>query len=315
MTEGYLLLASGPARFAQMARNAAASLRVMDPARRICLVHDQFYQPEGVDAQLFDDYSLLPDHPFYPGFMNKIRLHGASPYRRTMFVDADCLLVKPDIDTYWQAAAQRPFGITGRRQTRGEWKGSEVSRLLDQEDAPYLVRMNSGVFCFDDTPDSAAFFEGLNDFYRRRHHALGVGLHRGKPAQTDEIYIGLWMGLCGMDSCVSHVGRDRWMNSTWRAFGLAVDPVAGTSRLCKPTRSIAGIPNPIAGWETLSPSLVHFVGLKPAGAYARLSQHYMQAVSGSSRSSAHPSRGRRTGFRQALLTAARIGRNPLHNSG
>lgn len=315
MTEGYLLLASGPARYAEMARNAAASLRVMDPARRICLVHDQHFQPDGVDARLFDDFSLLPDHPFYPGFMNKIRLHGTSPYSRTMFVDADCLLVKRDIDTHWDNAAARPFGITGRRQVRGEWKGSEVSRLLAQEGAPYLVRMNSGVFCFDDTTASADFFAGLNDFYRRRHHALGVGLHRGRPTQTDEIYIGLWMGLCGMDSCVDNTARDRWMNSTWRAFDVAVDAEAGTSRIRKPTRSIAGIPNPVAGWETLSPSLVHFVGLKPRATYARLARHFMEVATGSCRSSPHLDRGRRTAFRQALLTAARIGRSPLRSSG
>ena len=153
--EGYLILATGPARYIAMARSLAASIRVMDTsARRICLVHDENFRPAPGDTRYFDDYAVLENDPLYPGFMNKIRLFPTSPYRRTMFVDADCLLVKPDISTYWTMAAAMPFAITGGRRTSGEWKGADVAQLLAQEGAPYLVQMNSGVFCFDNSPAS-----------------------------------------------------------------------------------------------------------------------------------------------------------------
>lgn len=276
MDEGYLILATGPARYLGMARNLAASLRTMDGTRRVCLVHDEHFRPDALDARLFDDYALLPDDPLYPGFMAKIRLFPTTPYRRTMFVDADCLLMKRDIGTYWDMTRPFPFAITGGRRTKGEWKGADIAQLLQQEGAPYLVQMNSGVFCFDQSREAAEFFEGLDGFYRRRREKLGVGLHRGRPAQTDEIYIGLWMGLNGLDSCGGRVGENSWMVSTWRAFGMTLDPERSVSVLRKPRRSIAGIPTPLGGWDRISPSFVHFVGLKPARLYERMAAHFRE---------------------------------------
>ena len=274
--EGYLILASGPPQYLAMARNLAASLRVMDGTRPVCLVHDEFAEFIDRDAKLFDDRTILRDHPLYPGFMNKIRLFGTSPYERTMFVDADCLLLKRDIEIYWNDARSSPFAITGGRRTSGEWKGADIATLLRQEGAPYLVQMNSGVFCFDRSSQAAQFFEGLNDFYLRRRDKLGVGLHRGKPAQTDEIYIGLWMGLNGLDSCGGQAHGNSWMVSTWRAFWPKFDPEQGISLLCKPRHSLAGIPNPLTGWDRLSPTFVHFIKLKPRRHYRQLSEYFQQ---------------------------------------
>lgn len=284
--EGYLILATGHPRYIDMARNLAASLRVMDGKRRICLVHDENAKIEANDARFFDDYAILTDDVLYPGFMNKIRLYPTSPYDRTMFVDADCLLMKRDVDVYWDMARPFAFAITGGRRTSGEWKGADVASLLAQEGAPYLIQMNSGVFCFERSPAAAAFFEGLNDFYLRRRDKLGVGLHRGKPAQTDEIYIGLWMGLNGLDSCGPRLDQNSWMVSTWRAFWYQLDPERGISVLRKPKRSFAGIPNPIAGWDRLSPSFVHFVGLKPRSHYERWSKWFVSRLPSSKQSSA-----------------------------
>ena len=272
--EGYLILATGPSKYIEMARNLAASIRVRDPLRRICLVHDEHISLDQADGDLFDDRALLQDNALYPGFMNKIRLCPLSPYDRTMFIDADCLIAKSDIDTYWSSSQPHSFAITGRRRTRGEWKGADVAQLLEQEGAPYLIQMNSGVFCFDKSEAATTFFAGLNDFYLRRRDFLGVGLHRGRPAQTDEIYIGLWMGLNGMESTPGRIGANTWMNSTWRAFGISIDDENATSIMRKPLRSTFGIPNPLLGWEYLSPTVVHFVGLKPTGIYQRSATYY-----------------------------------------
>ena len=57
----------------------------------------------------------------------------------------------------------------------------------------------------------------------RSDHALGIGLHRGKPAQTDEIYLGLWMGLNGLDSVGNGIGHETWMTSSWRAFACGLE--------------------------------------------------------------------------------------------
>ena len=276
--EGYLLLATGPAKYIDMARNLAASLRVMDGTRRICLVHDEDARFDASDLRYFDDYAVLANDELYPGFMNKIRLFGTSPYQRAMFVDADCLLMKRDIETYWTMARPHFFCITGDRRVAGEWKGADIATMLAQEGAPYLIHMNSGVFSFDDSPEAQSFFEGLNDFYLRRRHMLGIGQHRGARAQTDELYIGIWMGLSGLDSNSHKIGQNSWMVSTWRAFWMTLDPEHGVSVLRKPKIYIRGIPNPIGGWDRLSPSFVHFVGLKPHGPYQRLSRYFRAKI-------------------------------------
>lgn len=281
--EGYLILAMGPPRYLEMARALAASIRIMDGTRRICLVHDEAMALAADDGLFFDDTALLSDDPVYPGFMNKIRLYPTSPYKRTMFVDADCLLMKTDIDRYWDMARGKFFAITGERRTRGEWKGADIASLLQQEGAPYLVQMNSGVFCFEKCPEADVFFAGLNDFFLRRREHLGVGLHRGKPAQTDEIYIGLWMGMNGLDSTGPRSDENSWMVSTWRAFGMRLDPDRGIAVMRKPRQSFKGVPHPFGGWDRISPSFVHFVGLKPRRQYEALCAHFIALVRGAGR--------------------------------
>lgn len=279
MLEGYLLLATGPEKYADMARNAAASIRVMDGKRRICLVHDERHVSLDDDALLFDSKSLMISDVLYPHVMNKIRLFEYSPFERTMFVDADCLLTKRDIQRWWDDCASNPVSFVGRKRTEGEWKGLDVAAIIRQEDAPYLAQINSGVFCFDNSKSSREFFSGLNHYYMRRHRELAVALHRGVPDQTDELYIGLWLGLNGMSVTKHQDGYDTWSNSTWRGFGFRFDPASGTSHFFKPTRNTFGIPNPVLGFERLSPTFAHFVGLKPVRIYERLSSHFRaQAV-------------------------------------
>jgi hypothetical protein len=59
---------------------------------------------------------------------------------------------------------------------------------------------------------------------------------------------------------------------------MTLDPAGGRSVIRKPRRSIAGVPNPIGGWDRLSPSFVHFIGLKPAAAYQRLAAYFRGRV-------------------------------------
>ena len=39
-TQGYITLATGPQEYLEMAANLAASIKVMNSARPVCLVHD-----------------------------------------------------------------------------------------------------------------------------------------------------------------------------------------------------------------------------------------------------------------------------------
>jgi len=278
LAQGYLILALGPRQYVDMAVNLAASIKVMDPSRGICLVHDDGASLPSEVPEVFSHTAALPRDDRYPGVMSKLRIFDVSPFRETMFVDADCLMVKRDIDRYWQNARRNFFSITGEKKTSGNWKGVDVEMLLRQEQAPYLVQMNSGVFYFDKSPESESFFRGLNEFYLRRKDFLGVGLHRGKPAQTDEIYIGIYMGLNGLDGRYgARFGSDSWMVSTYRGLFIDFDPEREHSVIYKPR----GHPlNPLAGWDRLSPTFAHFIGLKPRRLYQKLSAQFRLAALG-----------------------------------
>ncbi len=271
-SQGYLILAMGAPKYLDMAAELAISIRVMDPGRRICMVHDENAILTAEHRIIFDDFSLLPVDAEYPGFMCKIRVFDVTPYAETMVIDADCLMVKHDIDRYWDLARQRFFSITGDTITSGAWKGIDVAATLAREGAPYLVQMNSGVFYFDGSDKSRAFFAGLNRYYLERKHVLGIGLHRGQPAQTDELYLGLYMGLSDLDAAnMRRTDENSWMVSTWRAVVWSIDPAAGRCVMYKPR----GNPlNPLHGWDRLSPTLAHFIGLKPRRLYNRLCAHF-----------------------------------------
>jgi hypothetical protein len=272
--QGYIVLALGPEHYVAMAANLAASIKVMDPSRKLCLVHDQDMKIPSKYAPLFDDTVGLPMDPLYPHVMNKLRLFDVSPYEQTMFIDADCLLVKRDVDVYWRAAATRSFSVTGGKKYSGEWKGVQVEDVLRQEGADYLVSMNAGVFYFDKSEESRMFFKELNDFYLRRREYLNISIYGGVRTQTDELYLGVFMGLNHMDcDNVNNIGNNSWMVSTWRSVYCNFNPDMDVSNIYKVTGTkFRIIPT---GVSKLSPTFAHFIGLKPRSTYNRLANYFI----------------------------------------
>jgi hypothetical protein len=193
-----------------------------------------------------------------------------------MFVDADCLLVKRDIDHYWQAAATRPFSITGGKRTSGEWKGIQIEDVLQQEGAPYLIQMNAGVFYFDKSAGARQFFNELEAFYLDRMERLNITNYKGPQSQSFELYLGIFMGLKGMDSDnVENTDGNSWMVSTWRAFYCDFD-TEGKSVIYKAGGFVLGLPFLPSTVTKLSPTIAHFIGLKPRRVYERVARQFRE---------------------------------------
>lgn len=271
MTQGYITLALGDPAYYTMAENLAASIKVMDPDRPICLVHDQdaVLSPEAL--WLFDHLIPLPADPDYPTVVNKFKLFALSPYDRSMFVDADCLMVKRDIDRYWALGAGSIFTIPGAIRRDGEWKGRQIPDLMREEGVDHIVQVNAGVFCFDKSDACRDFFDGLNRFYRERKHALAVNTHRGRRKYSDEMFLSIYMAKIGMRPWQRDQSqRDSWMVTTYRSLVLRMNPRSQTALIVKPTGYLFGIAVLPTGFTRLSPTFAHFVGLKPAATYARL---------------------------------------------
>jgi len=268
--QGYIVLATGSPRYVEMAVNLAASLRVMDPGRGTCLVCERGLEPTGAEAALFEHVIAMEGDARFPHVMNKIRVFDLSPYESTMFVDADCLLAKDDVDEWWRACETRPFSVTGGPKREGEWKGVEVSDLLRAQGLDYLIQMNAGVFHFTKSPEGRAFFAGLEAFYLDKMQELAVTNYKGPNSQSFELYLGLYMGKLGMDCAnVGNRGENSWMVSTWRAVWFDIAPEQGRCTIWKGAGHLWGLPIPTRV-DRLSPTFPHFVALKPRGLYDRL---------------------------------------------
>ena len=191
-----------------------------------------------------------------------------------MFVDADCLLVKTDIDHYWRAAATRPFSITGGKRSHGEWKGIRIEEVLKQEGAEYLIQMNAGVFYFDKSEGAREFFSSLEKYYLDRMEHLSITNYKGPQSQSFERYLGVFMGLRGMDSGnIPNIDGNSWMVSTWRTLYCDFN-TKGRSVIYKPGGFIRDLPFLPTSVTRLSPTFAHFIGLKPRRVYDRVAREF-----------------------------------------
>jgi hypothetical protein len=279
MTEGYIVLATGHVKYITMAANLAASIRVLDPTRRVCLIHDEGAEIPAADRPFFHDCVGLPRDDRYPHVMNKIRVFDYTPYDSTMFVDADCLLAKSDADHWWQVCSTRPFSVTGAPKRAGEWKGVEVADVLAMEGIEYLIQMNAGIFHFDKSPAARAFFQEFEAYYLERMERLSITNYKGPKSQSFELYLGLFMGSKRMDvENVANIGNNSWMVSTWRAVHCDIVPQTGRCIIWKGANHLFGMPFLPRHVARLSPTFPHFIGLKPRRLYARLAAHFRAAA-------------------------------------
>lgn len=257
--QGYQIIAVGPARYLALAAACAASLRLFDGTRPIQLVTDRdtAQLAESGYGHLFDDVTPAPTGPAVAGPIIKLQAYACAIYDETMFVDADCLLLKRDIDTYWsRLSADYAATLPGQWRSEGAWYGTDIAEMCRLAGIVRLVQMNSGTIYFKRGPVGQSLFTTAQDLFDRlgnftRH------IHGGTGA-PDEPYLAMAMGVLGLDP---HPMRDAqcnsWMTATMNSLEVHVDATSGHPALVKRHR-------------TLSPSLCHFTNLFPRDAYERV---------------------------------------------
>ena len=268
MSQGYITLATGPRQYLEMAINLLLSLKHNDPKREVCLVIDE-------GSQLPTEYQALVQHVAYlspkngfHGCLNKLRLHELSPFDETMFVDADCLLVKSDMDRHWQKFSCDGFNIAGGKVTNGKWYSFNVSDVLRTLGIPYMVKMNSGVFYFRKGELSNRFFETTHQLVSEHQNILGT-FHRNKLQLADEPFIGAAMGAHGIQPISYTSDEGSIMITTVNSSKAHFSALKRESSILKHDNfRIAGRFWP-AKKVKHTPSFAHFVKLKPHTEYQR----------------------------------------------
>ena len=269
MTQGYIILALGPRRYYEMALNAALSIKWADPGRSVALIHDEG-RPMDEYAPYFDHLVPMPAEDGYGGVANKLRLDRFSPFAQSMYIDGDCLIVKKDMDRHWEKFSRAPFSMAAARRTEGTWYGFDIQLMCTALGVPYICEGNSGVLYFDNTDAATEVFETANRFFHTAP-ALKALIHQGRPDQRpDEPFFGAAMGHHRIEPVSYSAEEGSIMVTSWGAKRYEADLETGAVRVEKP-KSMTRLARllPLATVRH-SPSILHFIGLKPKREYARL---------------------------------------------
>lgn len=143
MDRGVIYVATGP-DYLSLAEASAASLRAVEPALAIDLFTDR---PEAATPGVFDAVHLVDDpHP-----RAKLDCLGRTRFHRTLFLDADTLVVNPLGDLF---DVLERFDLALAHDVR------RASELIREGGAtPYAFpQLNSGVLLYRSSPAVRAFF-------------------------------------------------------------------------------------------------------------------------------------------------------------
>lgn len=266
---GYITVALGDQKYYDMAANLARSIKKYDRVNPVCLIHDGLLYANHTYRTVFDDNVVIPPKDNYIGCLNKLRLYEYSPYEKSMFVDADCLMVRAGIDIYWRELDKYYFTMTGEKVKSGKWYNMDITEAMRILAIPYIVRMNSGVFYFKKSPDAAHFFKICQDLVAAHANILST-YHQARPGQwADEPFFGAAMGICGLDP-IGSVADNSWMVTTWRSSGFRYASPDGGLEFKKHRKFLFGISLLPYSYVVHRPIFAHFISLRPKSIYREL---------------------------------------------
>jgi hypothetical protein len=275
--QGYLTLATGSRLYLEIALNLALSIKLNDPARPLCLATDAEMNIPDTYRPFFDQIVVLSPKLGFYGCLNKLRINEVSPYDETMFIDSDCLLIKNDMDRHWAKFSNDGFMIAGKKQTQGHWYDFSITKVIEKLGISHMVQMNSGVFYFKKGAESDLFFKMALELVEQHKELLGT-FHRNRLQLADEPFIGAALGKLNIEPIAYNPAEGSIMITTVRSSKESFDPFTHTSQIVKHSdfRILGRFFPGTSVWH--SPTLAHFVKLKPRGIYNRLSsslrKHY-----------------------------------------
>jgi hypothetical protein len=249
--EGYLTIATGHQRYVELALNLALSIKLKD-RRPIALLHDERVSVPPTYRPYFDVLIEAKSSCLLPGLDTKLLLQTYTPFERTMFVDADCLMAKHDIDRYWQQLREVPFTVVGEIIKRGRYfKFQDVAALIGKMGLPHMIRHNGGFMYFDKGETARRVFGQARTYYEEHRDFLSYLHSEASKGHNEEPFFGAAMSLLGLKPFPP---RENLMY-TARKGPYDIDVPRG--------RCLYG-EDPV-----VSPTFVHFVRLEPRDVYVR----------------------------------------------
>lgn len=139
---GVITIAHGPKRYIDMAINMAISLKFHNPSIQCAIVTDVAQET----VKEYFDYYIPIKSEYGLGLNQKLYLHEYSPFEETLFIDADCLVVKP-LTGYYSLCIEHDFVILGSQINSGEWY-MDVSAMCKRFNVSDIPLFNGGTYYF-----------------------------------------------------------------------------------------------------------------------------------------------------------------------
>jgi hypothetical protein len=156
LDRGYITVASGDRRYLEFAADLALSLREFGRAPVALLLGDEL-APQLSEAHRAAFDRVLPLPAGYPAYLGKLAAPAASPYERTLYIDADCLVVG-DLEALWSRIETAGFAAQGKYfgpDNAEEHHGVAVRALMARLGIPRYLKTNTGFLYFRKAPGIA----------------------------------------------------------------------------------------------------------------------------------------------------------------
>ncbi|HRT96267.1 MAG TPA: class I SAM-dependent methyltransferase [Planctomycetota bacterium] len=250
LTEGYLTLATTRQEYVELALNLALSIKHRD-RRPIALLHDSRVEVPSAYRPFFDILIEAKEDRLLPGLDAKLLLQAYSPFEKTFFLDADCLMAKTDADRLWAMLKDTPFAVVGDIIKRGPYcKFKDVGELTSRMGLPHMVRHNGGFMAFDQSEAARKVFRQARAYYDEQRDFLSYPHGDASRGYNEEPFFAAAMALLGLKPIPPREN----LVYTARKGPYEIDVLRGHCAYGDPP---------------VSPTFVHFVRLEPREVYAR----------------------------------------------
>jgi hypothetical protein len=190
-----ITLAAGKPVYWQMAINLARSFLWWHKQSdiRFCIVTDL---PDELPEDLSGIELLrMPPDKLGKGFSAKLHLDELSSASKTLFIDADCLIVG-NLEAVFDRFAGRAVSVVGTSIVNGEWFG-DVAALCSHFHVPSLPKFNGGIYYLEQGVVATSVYSKAREL-EKQYDELGLVRLRGRP--NDELLMAIAMALHGLQS-------------------------------------------------------------------------------------------------------------------
>ena len=263
--EGYLLLALHDPRYLDLAANFAISVKRLERRPVSVVISPETPVPEAY-KRFFDQIIRLEDHPTLRGAMAKTLLFDISPYERTMYIDADCLLFNSKIEFFWRQYRNHPFAVEGRPQKTGPVFAcslgvKDAAVLCQFVNVTELTVFNAGVMYFENSAASERVFKTAIELFEGPHRDDISYPYKHVGEYADEPFFSCALAMLGI-AAFRPSTTHRLQVTTPNMIEGVMDLTVGDLQVIK---QVAGRKS-----EAWAGAIGHFCGLAPMDTYFSL---------------------------------------------